>query len=531
MTTMRPFNLALALAAALALPLEHHAQMGSLDLSFNSTGVVVQPVNTGDNAQKVLVQPDQKILVVGMSFDASFQSQAHVFRYLPDGSPDLGFATDGVFTFSQDFEANLYSAVLTSENKIVLVGSTTDYQTYRIVLIRLNADGSLDSDFGNGGIVLQSVTEAPAFGEDMGFDLVLDADGNILVCGSSFSADYVSRPVVVRFTPDGALDASFGNGGVATIPVGEYACDFKGIAVQPDGRIVAVGTYGNGLLWWVLLVARFEADGSLDNTFGTNGVVKQNYGGVDDEAEDLALLPDGSILVAGFTVTQDYNFSALLMKFTPDGSLDASFGENGAVEEDLDDYDYAAQVKVLADGSIAMAGTSGDGPPGAFDMAVWKYNGDGSRQITFGNNGIAQPVIPGYSAMIYGMDVQADGHIVVCGQARTPSNQNFFMAARLVNDLSNGIVDAPMVSGTRLFPNPCVSGERVTLQTGAPVRNEAVLLVRAADGRLINQWSAAQHRIANDGVVLQLPVGLAPGAYTVSLEQGTERHVASLLIP
>jgi uncharacterized delta-60 repeat protein len=518
------------LVSTLVAPLALVAQLGTLDPSFNSTGYVVTPVNNGDNAQKVLVQPDQKVLTVGMSFDATFTSTARVLRYLPDGSPDTGFGTNGMFTFTLDFEANLYAAALSNDGKIILAGSTTDYQTYRMLLIRLNADGTLDDTFGDGGVVEQAVTESVNFGEDKAFDLTVDATGNILVCGTSFSTANVDRPVVVRFTAAGALDTSFGTNGVATIPVGEYASDFKGIAVQPDGRIVAVGTYGNGLLWWVMLAARFEADGTLDTSFGVNGVVKYDHGSVDDEAEDVALLSDGSILVAGFTVTTTYNYSALLVKLTPDGALDATFGEAGSVEEDIDQFDYASQVKVQTDGRIVMAGTAGEGPPSIFDMAVWKYNADGSRDASFGTDGLAQPVLEGYSAMIYGMDMQADGAIVVTGQARTPANQNHFLTARLLNDVSSGVDDAATRSGDVLYPNPALAGTSVRWQVSGTVDPAAQLRIIAADGRCVAVQRVGMLQREGATLRVEVPNSLRAGYYRLVLDQPDSRRTSELII-
>jgi uncharacterized delta-60 repeat protein len=522
--------LAALLVCTLVAPGALSAQFGTLDPSFNATGYVVTPVNAGDNAQKVLVQPDQKVLTVGMTFDASFTSTARVLRYMPDGALDTGFGTDGIFSFALDFEANLYGAVLGNDGKIILAGSTTNYQTYRMLLIRLNADGTLDPTFGEAGVVVQAVTESMNFGEDKAFDLTVDAVGNILVCGTSFNTANVDRPVVVRFTASGALDTSFGTNGVATIPMGEYPCDFKGIAVQPDGRIVAVGTYGAGFLWWVMLAARFEADGTLDTSFGTNGVVTYNHGNVDDEAEDVALLPDGSILLAGFTVTTDYNFSALLVKMTPTGALDATFGEGGAVEEDIDQFDYAAQVKVQPDGRIVMAGTAGVGPPNTFDMAVWKYTADGARDASFGTDGLAQPVLEGYSAMVYGMDVQADGALVVVGQARTPANQNYFLTARLLNDLVSSVETVGAVRDGVLYPVPAVAGGNVRWDVEGAEAADAQVRIVAADGRCVATYGVGTLQRTDAGIVLAVPEGMAAGLYSVVLERAGERRSTALVI-
>ena len=296
------------------------AQPGALDPAFNGTGYVVQPVNTMDAVQKILVQDDQKILSIGMSWDATYTARAYVFLYLPDGSPDTDFATNGVFTYELDNEALLYSAMITAAGKILLVGATTDYQTYRMMLIQLNMDGTPDDGFGTNGVVTESVSLAGPNAEDFLYDVTQDALGRILVCGSSHDENYVRRPVVVRFTSSGALDTTFGVDGVATIPVMNVGSSaFKGIQVQPDGKIVASGYFGQTELWYLLLLVRFNADGSLDNTFSDDGIVKHNYGSVDDEGEELQIAPDGSILVAGKTVPVSYNYSALLMKFTAAG--------------------------------------------------------------------------------------------------------------------------------------------------------------------------------------------------------------------
>lgn len=520
-----------ALGLLLAAPVVLHAQPGALDPTFNTTGYVIDPVNSGDNVQKILLQPDQKVLVIGMSFDAGYTSRAIVFRYLPDGTRDPEFGTDGLFTFEMDNEANLYSAVLTPEGKIILVGSTTDYQTYRILLMRLNADGTLDDSFAGNGAVDQVVTPVATAGEDMAYDVALDADNNILVCGSSYDENYIRRPIVVRFTPGGELDTTFGVNGVATIPVAVGACGFRGIQVQPDGRIVATGYFGNTELWYVLLLVRFETDGTLDGSFGEEGVVKYNYGNVDDEGYDLVLTPDGSILVAGITVTQTYNYSALLMKFTSDGAVDGSFGTDGAVEEDLDNFDYAAEVALQADGSIIMAGTSGVGPPSTFDLAVWKYTGNGTRDDTFGVNGLAQPQIPGHSAMIYGMDIQSDGKILVGGQARVVDNNiNHFFTARLQNDIASGITEGIAQAALQAFPNPAIAGGMVTLPLTSTIEQSAQLLLRSVDGKQLHAFTARQLAQSAQGLTLTLPSELAPGLYYLSLEQRGERVSAPILI-
>ena len=507
------------------------AQPGALDLTFNGTGYVVSPVNTLDVGQKILVQDDQKVLLIGMSFDASYTARAYVHRYMPDGTLDATFGDNGLVSYTLGNEADIYSAVLTAEGKILLAGTTTDYQTYQLLLIQLNEDGSKDTSFGTNGVRVQSVSVVVENAEDIAYDVTLDADGNILVCGSTYDANTVRRPFVARFSPTGVLDTSFGVNGIAAISVlavGSSA--FKGILVQPDGKIVASGYFGNSELWFVMLVVRFNADGTLDPTFGDAGVIKYNYGSVDDEGNDLKLTADGSFLVAGVTATATYNYSALLVKFTPDGVLDAAFGNAGTVEEDLDTFDFASNVAVQPDGRIIMSGTSGDGPPGAFDLAVWKYMADGTPDLTFGTGGLAQPVIPQYSAMIYAMGIQADGKILIGGQARTTSNQNYFLVCRLQNDLSTGVTEVNASAGALVFPDPATASSMVTLQVQEAVQPDARITLFAPDGRTVFSATAAELQHDAQHISIPLPSDITPGIYQLAFQQQDSRLSKSLLI-
>lgn len=508
------------------------AQPGSLDPTFNTTGYQIQPVNTGDGAQKILVQDDQKVLLIGFSFDANYVAHTIVKRFLPDGSVDAAFGDNGTASYVVSFEADTYSAILTPAGKILLAGTTDDYQSQQILLIQLNEDGSKDLAFGDQGVVVQSIGLVTENGHDNAYDVALDAAGNIVICGSSYDENFVPRPIVSRFSPAGVLDTTFGVDGVATIPVNAVGSNaFKGVVIQPDGKIVASGYFGNTELWYVMLVVRFNTDGSLDPTFGDAGIVKYNYSNVDDEGEDLKLTPDGSILVCGISATASYNYSALLVKFNPAGALDLSFGSEGVVFEDLGTFDFASNLAVMPDGGIVMTGTSGSAPPSInFGIAAWKYTASGTPDMTFGTGGVSLPVIPTYGAMIYAMGVQADGKILVGGQARTSSNQNYFLLARLENDFSIGVPELSGNTAAMVFPNPATASSTLSMQISETVQPDAQISLYAADGRLVFTSQAGGMQRDAQRIIFQLPVDLAPGIYQLAIQQQGTRRSASLLV-
>jgi uncharacterized delta-60 repeat protein len=318
---------------------------------------------------------------------------------------------------------------------------------------------------------------------------------------------------------------------VATIPVMTVgASAFKSVKVQPDGKIVASGYFGQTELWYLFLLVRFNADGSLDNTFSDDGIIKHNYGNVDDQGEDLEITPDGSIILAGKTVTVNYNYSALLTKFTPDGELDETFGDAGFVVADLDDFDYAWSLVLQPDGRIIMAGTSGDGPPNGFDLAVWKYMPDGTPDTGFGTNGLAMHAIPDHYTMIYAMEVQADGKILIGGQARTTINQNYFFTARLENDMPQEVAEVSGPDGIMLYPDPAMAGTSVTLRTARAIQASALIRLYASDGRQVRTYRA--ERLGGDArsMRLQLQHDLSPGVYQLTIEQPGLYATSEILI-
>ncbi len=275
---MKNYFFTITISALFALSLNLTAQpAGSIDPTFADNGKFVMDNGNLDLFTDVEIQNDQKIVAVGITYDAAFVASAQAMRFLPDGSPDLTFGTNGVFTYTLNFEANIYACTIRDNGKIVMTGSTTDYNDYRILLIQLNEDGTLDNSFGTNGVVVQKIGPDMNFFEDHSYAITLQDDGKILVAGKSYNLDFKFVPVVVRFTESGQLDTEFGTNGVASVPVIDVENDFDCLVVQEDGKIVASGHIANELLSFALLVARFMPDGTLDNTFGNNGIVNYPY--------------------------------------------------------------------------------------------------------------------------------------------------------------------------------------------------------------------------------------------------------------
>jgi uncharacterized delta-60 repeat protein len=490
---------------------------GAFDPSFNASGYDIMDIQQLDVFQDVIVQSDQKIVAVGMSFNDNYISTAYVMRFLPTGELDTEFGGDGRFFFELDYEANIYSVALNSEGKIIVAGSTTDYQDYKMLVMQINPDGSFDSSFGNNGVVSINVGQVETSKSDFAYDVAVDSNGKILLAGSSLDTAYLNMPTLVRLLPTGELDASFGVNGVATIPAINGENVFDCMRIQNDGKIVAAGHYSQGLLWFVLLVARFNEDGTLDESFADGGVIKSSYSNVDDEAYGVDITPDGNIIIAGFIGSQSYNYNAYITQFKPNGQVDSTFGTDGVIIEDYGQFDVAEDIKVLENGKIVVVGQTGEGPPNAYNMAVWQYNADGSPDQNFGQNGVAVHPINDYNVMIHGVDIQADGKIVAVGQARTTAGgENDFFVGRIISDASIGFELVANASEVQMFPNPIRNNS--SLQLTYPHNSSAAQKVElfTISGQLLLSSNFENGTKSGSGISMNIPASVGQGIYLVT---------------
>jgi uncharacterized delta-60 repeat protein len=367
------------------------------------------------------------------------QSDFALARYNKDGSLDTSFGTDGkVVTDFNGSGDKAYAAVLQPDGKIVVAGTTlvgADAQgaggSLAFALARYNPDGSLDTSFGTDGKV---ITDLNPSGDDELFSIALSGD-KIIAAGITTNAGGNVDFAVARYDTNGALDDSFGTNGVATLDINSGSKDeVQGVAVQSDGKIVVAGfteaTAAASSTGPDFAVVRYNTNGTLDDSFGTGGVVTTDFNGLADEAHALALQPDGKILVAGRASPATGPADFGLVRYNTDGSLDTSFGTGGKVTTDFDGKgDFAYAMTLQPDGKIVLAGRGSAGAP--FDFALARYNPDGSPDASFGTDGKFTTDLSGLSDQAYAVAMQG-GKILVAGVTTTGSlgQGSDFMLAR-----------------------------------------------------------------------------------------------------
>ena len=321
---------------------------GTLDPTFGSGGKRVVDFGSDDeSAYGAALQPDGKIVLAGDS-----RLQPAVVRLRANGALDTTFDGDGKKLFSWGAIGRV-TAVVVAPNAKILLGGFSGPEGGDIQVARLNANGALDTTFGSGGIATVDFG-----GTEFGEAMARQTDGRILVAGRSSPGG----AVVARLRATGALDPDFGGDGRVTLPGGGSV---SAVLVQPDRNIVVAGNAGGSAM---MTVTRLRPDGSLETTFGSGGTTTVAFGSLANPLGGAVLQRDGKIVIAGYT--QDGEDVAVA-RLDANGSLDATFGAGGKATVDFGVATFGNAVALAPNGRIVVAGQRSGGD----DFAVARLLG------------------------------------------------------------------------------------------------------------------------------------------------------------
>jgi uncharacterized delta-60 repeat protein len=345
------------------------------------------------------------------------------------GALDQGFGLHGLVLDSPFNALEGGTVSLQSDGKILLAGSanSTPYEIFadQFILERYNPDGTPDSSFGTGGKV---ETHLAPFSVDEADSIAVQADGKILVAGGSFVPGGTTVSfAIVRYNSDGTLDPTF-NGGIVLTDFTDTGADgarVSSIAVQSDGKIVAAGTGGTSTGASKFALARYNADGTLDSTFGrgTGKVLTDfnfNFGLTATEFADVnsvTVQSDGRIVLAGSARDSGGHQAFALARYNADGSLDPDFQGGGKIVTTFPlppspfPFSEAKSVLIQADGKIVATGWGGDETSPTYFLLA-RYNPNGVLDGSFGSGGLVMSGVPGEAT---GAALEPDGKIVVAG--------------------------------------------------------------------------------------------------------------------
>jgi uncharacterized delta-60 repeat protein len=389
-----------------------------------------------------------------------------VFPSAAHGAGELDPTFDGDGRVVTDFGPTddfVDDVAIQADGKIVVAGGSGAHPAQDFALARYNPDGSLDATFDGDGRVLTDF----ATSTDVALGVAIQADGKIVAVGFTNAGGNGNNFALARYDPNGSVDPTFdGDGRVVT----DFGPDDDGaseVAIQADGKIVAAGSSGAGANPLNFALARYNPNGGLDPTFDGDGRVVTDFGARTDGALGVAIQADGKIVAAGFSSAGAPAVDFALARYNPNGSVDATFTGDGRVVTDFGANDSASDVVIQADGKIVAAGGS-DAGANPRNFALARYNPGGSLDVTFDGDG---RVVTDVGAQDRGASVaiQGDGKIVAAGHTTAGANPDNFALARYNQ---NGSLD------------PSFGGDaRVVTDFGADDAANSVAI--QADGKIV----------------------------------------------
>jgi uncharacterized delta-60 repeat protein len=394
---------------------------GSLDDCFGLGGITSNSFelyipNSNDVISAIEQKKNGKTIVAGTTYTSNGESRSFaIAQYNLDGSLDNDFGAFGkLTTVVSPFDASATSLAIQSDGKIIAAGYQFGFNNsnYDFLVIRYNSDGSLDTSFdgdsfmigypGNGKVVT-SIGPSNGISRDQAFAVSLQTDEKIVVAGFTFNG-LVLDWALARYNTDGSLDNTFDGDGKLITDLGSADDVATSITIQSDNKIIVAGRYATnyGLYGAIsdFALARYNTNGSLDNTFDSDGKLTTAFSvGSNDKIDDVKVQQNGKIVVSGFS-----NTNLALARYNTNGSLDNTFDSDGKLITSLNASLYYGSITLSLQRDEKIVASGGD--------TLARYNPNGSLDTTFGSSGLVN--IPSGIGILDSI-IQSDGKIVLGG--------------------------------------------------------------------------------------------------------------------
>jgi uncharacterized delta-60 repeat protein len=396
------------------------------DVTFGINGISF-PLSISGNQNRTIVLPNDKIVSVGrtsVNYFSDAENNILIGMHNAEGIVDTSFNTNGhvVFDLSGNNDA-AYSVAGLSNGQIVVVGYATTSSDKDFIILKYNADGTLDSSFGNNGKVLSDFSESI----DFGIQHVVLNNGKIVVAVNSSHINYN----LMGFNSDGTLDTTFGvNGKVSTtVSNNNNNSNITILAKDLNDKIWAFGNY----------IAKYNADGSLDTSFSSDGIMENNF----LDLKSATIQSDGKLLIGGMK-----NSKPTIVRLQNDGNLDTQFGNNGYyINSQRNEY-AVANLKIDNNGNIIFVINDGS------NTFLYKININGIINSTFGGIGYVTTNVN--SLDFKNIDLLSDGRIILG-----------YYGSYFKRYLNNGLLDPSFSEDGQInhsFPNAISYTNKVVAQ-------------------------------------------------------------------
>lgn len=423
-----------------------------LDPSFSTDGYDVQHIGTVSYSYKLVLQADNKIISAGTAYVPGHDYDFVVMRYTEEGMPDITFGEDGISTidFSAD-EDHASSLVLQDDGKILIAGTSNNVAGNNFGIVRLNTDGSIDTTFAENGFLLFQPEN-----KTCGIDAAcLQPDGKIIAAGNTNDSTGSNiETLIARFQANGKIDSTFGINGLLYLKIDSNRTSISCAEVSDENKILIGGGYWpeNGADFFL---ARLNSNGDPDTSFNHAGYTITDLFASKEIISSIAITPEGKIIGAGNSY-DELSYSGFGMaRWNEDGTLDNSFGIGGKsiteFDYDLNEgNDYANDLVIQPDGKLVVAGYRYDFLDGEF-IAIARYLVNGVLDISFGDGGKILSKI-GSNCFADAIALNDEGKILISG-----ASDNSFLIARFLSEDATSIANQHTNQIPVLSPNPCAS--------------------------------------------------------------------------
>ena len=496
------------------------AQHGGLDNTFGTNGIVTTTIGVeGDFSNDIAVQEDGKILLVGTSDIGTDENPLRVLtlaRYNTDGALDNSFSGDGITTFDLGGGVRGRSVAILPDGKILTAGIHGGATTQDFLIVKFNSDGTVDMTFGSNGRVETDFASSI----DITNKIHITPDGKIVLTGLVVSTTGDMDFGAARYNADGTPDVTFDGDGKVTFDLVNDDDRCNSSALQPDGKLLLFGkvTIVGDTDFAIL---RCNVDGSLDNTFGTNGIVLTDFGTTDDYGMSIALQSNGKIIATGITDRFSSAPKLGVVRYNADGTLDNTFGTGGIASLTVGNgmYQNSNYPVIQSDGKIVISGASTTS--GSDDITLVRLSPNGSLDNTFGNNGVVTTDIGENSNASSSIALQSNSKILVGGNA-FPNDDGIgvFTLSRYLSGSNLGVISfSKQDHGLLIYPNP-IKESAVLEYT---LTNDETISINLFDisGRIVQSFVREEKRAKGQHKeTLNLETSIPSGDYILTLSNG-----------
>lgn len=490
---------------------------GSLDLSFGSWGkILVDYNNTLNSAQSIKKLPDGGFVVCGNNGFIGDEETCLLVKFLSNGSLDLTFGNQGMVEFGFGAEtSNCFDIAILDDGRILVAGLSFEASNGSIGLARFTADGQPDATFGYSGSLIVDLGN-----NEYATSILLLSNNKFLICGATYGFSGNNDLLLAKFYSNGSIDESFGTNGYTITDLHNGSLDLAKGMVLHNNKIL-VSAYAFDQPYDAVVLARYTTTGALDPTFGVGGLsVFDGLSIMDmlvEAGTQLAIDHQNRIVVSGVSngILGD---DGMLLRFLPNGYPDNSFGDYGLKIYDIAGDNYFRSLAIQIDGKILAAGMSNNGSND--NTFLLRALEDGSPDPSFGlgdgYNVVGLSIGGSQRDMALAMTIQNDNKVLLTGFADTPDDHYDIVVSRYYLGVVTN-TEAINPTGTiTAFPDPTGSYLVInSLESVIPAYSFSLSDIR---GKIIQQWINTSNQGGN--FHLKLNSALPEGIYILGINDG-----------